>query len=121
MNEANIELRNIIEAALLVAGRPLTVDRLAALFPEDSRPTRDDVHAKFQEAKKLLRGFKLSLSPIYQEFLRGERDLKCAAWANPTSVRPMRASRLSSIAAWLGAACQLPACPVQPSCSTATA
>ncbi len=46
--------------------------------------TRDDVHAKFQEAKKLLRGFKLSLSPIYQEFLRGERDLKCAAWANPT-------------------------------------
>jgi hopanoid biosynthesis associated radical SAM protein HpnH len=46
--------------------------------------TRDDVHAKFKEAKKLLRGFKLSLSPIYQEFLRGERDLKCAAWANPT-------------------------------------
>ncbi len=46
--------------------------------------TRDDVHAKFREAKHLLRGFKLSLSPIYQEFLRGERDLKCAAWANPT-------------------------------------
>ncbi|MFO0900759.1 MAG: adenosyl-hopene transferase HpnH [Pirellulales bacterium] len=46
--------------------------------------TRDDVHAKFKEAKRLLRGFKLSLSPIYQEFLRGERDLKCAAWANPT-------------------------------------
>lgn len=46
--------------------------------------TRQDVHKKFQAAKKLLNGFKLNTSPIYQEFLRGERDLKCAAWANPT-------------------------------------
>ena len=46
--------------------------------------TRDDVHKKFREAKKLLRGFKLNTSPVYLEFLRGERELKCAAWANPT-------------------------------------
>jgi len=46
--------------------------------------TRDDVHAKFRQAKRLLRRFKLNTSPVYLEFLRGERDLKCAAWANPT-------------------------------------
>ncbi len=46
--------------------------------------TRDDVHAKFREGKDLLKQFKLNTSPIYLEFLRGERDLKCAAWANPT-------------------------------------
>ena len=46
--------------------------------------TRDEVHAKFREAKDLLRPFKLATSPIYLEFLRGERELKCAAWANPT-------------------------------------
>jgi len=46
--------------------------------------TRDDIHAKFRQAKELLKGFKLNTSPIYLEFLRGERDLKCAAWANPT-------------------------------------
>jgi hopanoid biosynthesis associated radical SAM protein HpnH len=46
--------------------------------------TREDVHAKFREAKQLLRHFKLNTSPIYLEFLRGERELKCAAWANPT-------------------------------------
>ncbi|MBX7074573.1 MAG: adenosyl-hopene transferase HpnH [Pirellulales bacterium] len=46
--------------------------------------TRDDVHAKFREAKHLLKRFKLNTSPVYQEFLRGERDLRCAAWANPT-------------------------------------
>jgi len=46
--------------------------------------TREDIHAKFQQAKSLLRKFKLNTSPIYLEFLRGERELKCAAWANPT-------------------------------------
>jgi hopanoid biosynthesis associated radical SAM protein HpnH len=46
--------------------------------------TRDDVHAKFREAKKLLAGYRLNTSPVYLEFLRGERELRCAAWANPT-------------------------------------
>jgi len=46
--------------------------------------TREDIHAKFQEAKALLKRHKLNTSPIYLEFLRGERELRCAAWANPT-------------------------------------
>ncbi len=46
--------------------------------------TRQDIQQKFREAKTLLKRFKLNTSPIYLEFLRGERDLKCAAWANPT-------------------------------------
>lgn len=46
--------------------------------------SRADVHEKFRQAKDLLKRFKLTTSPIYMEFLRGERDLKCAAWASPT-------------------------------------
>ncbi len=46
--------------------------------------TREDVHAKFRVAKDILKKFKLNTSPVYLEFLRGERELKCAAWANPT-------------------------------------
>jgi hopanoid biosynthesis associated radical SAM protein HpnH len=46
--------------------------------------TRDDIHEKFRQAKELLAGFRLNTSPVYLEFLRGERDLRCAAWANPT-------------------------------------
>lgn len=46
--------------------------------------TREDVHAKFRVAKDILKQFKLNTSPVYLEFLRGERELKCAAWANPT-------------------------------------
>jgi len=51
---------------------------------EDIFMTRCEVHEKFRLAQKLLSRFKLTASPIYLEFLRGQRELKCAAWANPT-------------------------------------
>ena len=46
--------------------------------------TRDEIKAKVRQAHELLKRFKLTSSPIYLEFLRGERELRCAAWANPT-------------------------------------
>ena len=45
---------------------------------------RGEIHEKFCLAQKLLSRFKLAASPIDMEFLRGRRDLRCAAWANPT-------------------------------------
>ncbi len=54
--------------------------------------TRDEVHAKFREARPLLQRFKLTASPLYLDFLTGQRELPCAAWANPTyNVRGWRA------------------------------
>ncbi len=53
----------------------------------DSRPlfmSREEIHAKFRAARPLLRRFKLVASPLYLDFLCGERSLSCAAWANPT-------------------------------------
>ena len=46
--------------------------------------TRDDIRAKFKEAKKLLTKYRMASSPIYLEFLGGERELTCTAWGNPT-------------------------------------
>jgi hopanoid biosynthesis associated radical SAM protein HpnH len=46
--------------------------------------TRDDIHAKFREAEKLLRKYRMASSPIYLEFLSGKRELQCTAWGNPT-------------------------------------
>ena len=46
--------------------------------------TREEVRQKFDAAGPLLARFRLSASPIYMEFLRGRRELACAAWANPT-------------------------------------
>ena len=41
MNEENLKrVQNIVEAALLAAGRPLTVDQLRELFEEHERPPR---------------------------------------------------------------------------------
>ena len=46
--------------------------------------TRDDIRAKFKEASKLFQKYKMNNSPIYLEFLAGERELTCTAWGNPT-------------------------------------
>ncbi len=46
--------------------------------------TRDDIRAKFKEAKKLFTKYRMASSPIYLEFLAGERELSCTAWGNPT-------------------------------------
>ncbi len=46
--------------------------------------TRQEVHEKFRAARTLLRRFRLTASPLYLEFLCGERELDCAAWTNPT-------------------------------------
>lgn len=43
MGQVNTELKNILEAALLVAGQPLSIEKLSAMFSEDSRPTREEV------------------------------------------------------------------------------
>ncbi len=39
------QLRNIVEAALLAADQPLGLEQLAALFPEEAQPPRNDLRA----------------------------------------------------------------------------
>jgi hopanoid biosynthesis associated radical SAM protein HpnH len=46
--------------------------------------TREQIRAKFSEAEKVLRKYKMATSPIYLEFLSGKRELSCTAWGNPT-------------------------------------
>ena len=46
------ELKNIIEAALLAAGRALTVDHLEAIFEENQRPERDAIRKAIDELNK---------------------------------------------------------------------
>ncbi|MEJ2686083.1 MAG: SMC-Scp complex subunit ScpB [Gammaproteobacteria bacterium] len=40
---SDIELKHIIEAALLAAARPLSLEQLLALFPEEEGPSRDEL------------------------------------------------------------------------------
>ena len=40
---ADTTLKSVIEAALLAAGRPLTIERLLGLFPQEEQPDRNDL------------------------------------------------------------------------------
>lgn len=46
--------------------------------------TRDEIHEKFQGIAELAERYPLNTTPVYQDFLKGERDLPCTAWGNPT-------------------------------------
>ena len=56
----------------------------AAVQTKDIFMSRDEVREKFQQACELLEKYNLMTSPIYLEYLRGERELMCTAWGNPT-------------------------------------
>lgn len=46
--------------------------------------TREEIHEKFSGIDALFRRFRLNATPAYVEFLKGNRDLPCTAWGNPT-------------------------------------
>jgi len=56
----------------------------AAVQQKEIFMSRADIREKFREARRLLEGFNLMTSPIYLEFLSGEREMMCTAWGNPT-------------------------------------
>lgn len=45
---------------------------------------REETHERFKEIRNRLSKFRITATPIYLDFLCGERELPCAAWANPT-------------------------------------
>lgn len=46
--------------------------------------TREDIFEKFKDVDKMAKRFPLVSSPVYMEFLKGDRELPCTAWGNPT-------------------------------------
>lgn len=93
MTKANSELKNIIEAALLVAGQALTIDKLLSLFPEDSRPGRDEVRAALKEIEIDCEQRGIELRQADQTY-RFQSKEKYAEWiARLSEERPVRYSR----------------------------
>jgi hopanoid biosynthesis associated radical SAM protein HpnH len=56
----------------------------AAVMTKEIFMSRAEIREKFQQASQLLERYNIVTSPIYMEFLRGERELMCTAWGNPT-------------------------------------
>lgn len=90
---SNPELRNIIEAALLVAGQPLTIDKMLGLFPDDSRPARDDIRAALAALSEDCTGRGVELMQIDNAW-RFQSKQRYAEWLQRLSEeRPVRYSR----------------------------
>jgi len=53
------------------------------LCREGSAKFHEAMHQRFREASERLGGYNLMISPIYLEYLRGERELDCSVWGSP--------------------------------------
>jgi hopanoid biosynthesis associated radical SAM protein HpnH len=56
----------------------------AAVMTKEIFMSREEIREKFRQASELLERYNIVTSPIYMEYLRGERELMCTAWGNPT-------------------------------------
>jgi hopanoid biosynthesis associated radical SAM protein HpnH len=56
----------------------------SAVMTREIFMSREEVREKFRQALSLIEKYNLMISPIYREYLKGERELTCTAWGNPT-------------------------------------
>lgn len=92
-SKTNPELKNIVEAALLVAGEPLTLERLVALFPEGSRPTKDEVRAAVEALDRDYADRGIELRQIEKGWRIQTREKYAAYVAKAVEARPPRYTR----------------------------
>lgn len=45
---------------------------------------RPRIEAFFRQVRRRMSGYRLTATPVYFDFLTGQKELTCAAWANPT-------------------------------------
>ncbi len=93
MAEDSHELRNIIEAALLACPSPLSVSKLVALFPDEARPAREEVHAALAELEAACAERGVELCRVGNGY-RFQTKQRYAPWLRKLSeTRPPRYSR----------------------------
>ncbi len=93
MSDTNTELKNIIEAALLVAGQPLTVEKMLTMFPSESPPTREEIRAVLDMLEEEYAERVVELKQIDRSWRFQTRD-KYAPWITRLAEeRPVRYSR----------------------------
>ncbi len=88
-----MQLKSILEGALLAAGKPLTLEQLGGLFEESSRPEPAQLHAALEELRSDCAGRGVELSEVATGFrLQVRREL--APWISRLSEdKPPRYSR----------------------------
>lgn len=89
----NSELKNIIEAALLAAGEPLTIEKLLSMFPDECRPSREAVSEALKALQKDYEDRGIELKQIDRSYRFQTRE-KYSTWIRRLQQeRPPRYSR----------------------------
>lgn len=81
MSKPNNELKNIVEAAILVADDPLSIRQILSLFPGNAKPGKNEIRAAIDlltdeceergiELKKVGNGFRYQSKKQYADWLR---------------------------------------------------
>lgn len=87
------QLKNIIEATLLTAGRPLSIDQLLTLFGDDEMPSRDDIRKVLNNLEEDFSARGVELKQVSSGF-RVQVKQELAPWISRLSEeRPVRYSR----------------------------
>lgn len=89
----NQQLKNIVEAALLAAGSPVTVDQLCALFSDESAPDKKAVRAVLQELQADYEGRGIEIKEVASGFRVQVRDHMSQWLSKLWEDRPPRYSR----------------------------
>jgi segregation and condensation protein B len=93
MSGQNDTVKNVLEAALLVAGQVLSMKKLTSLFPEDMRPSADEINKALQELQGDYEGRGIELVQVGKGY-RFQSRQEYAEWVGRLSEeRPARYSR----------------------------
>ncbi|MBK1620124.1 SMC-Scp complex subunit ScpB [Lamprobacter modestohalophilus] len=87
------ELKQVVEAALLASGEPLSVERIQGLFDDRERPSRDQVLATFEALREDYKGHGIELVEVAGGW-RAQVRASVAPWVGQLwQEKPSRYSR----------------------------
>jgi segregation and condensation protein B len=86
-------LKNIVEAALLVAGQPLTLKRMLAMFPAESQPTKEELRAVLAQIAEDCDGRGVELRQVGEGWRIQTKEKYAEYVAKLLEERPPRYSR----------------------------
>lgn len=86
-------IKNVVEAALLAAGRPLDIEQLLALFDEFERPALAEIEAALAELEQSYEGRGIELKEVATGFRIQVRDTVALHVSRLWQERPQKYSR----------------------------
>ena len=89
------KISQVIEAVLLSASRPIDVQEIERVFPEDEKPTREEIRQALQEIEEQCKDRGVELKKVSSGYRLQVRQFLSSYVAKLWEERPQRFSRQS--------------------------